>query len=1234
MYGLIRNVGQDVYRVSMASAVRQLWSDQGLKGITGRTQSVKPIEQRQQAARSWLSAVHEVRVLSQTSVAIVRLVEANGTRFVVKTSIAGCPTSVQSVVREAEWLARHQHPGIVRVIASETNCSTPWFAMPWYDPSKFGLDPQATGQMQPCWGLTGKTPDCLKTLRHVADTLAWLHGRGIVHRDLKPDNIRLDDTGLPVLIDFGIYCRTARGREKIARRLSYGTRAFAAPEQLRGEAVDGRSDTYALGKLLLLSLSGEMVRSGSGSLQLKEAERCLTTVPSVSTEMRNLTLALLEPEPQLRTTYAADVAHILEHETGELSRKDLPKASPFLYRASLCGRARVLSQLASELDCLRSGRGNVLIVKGTSGSGKTRALQALAELAWGSPVDVFSSSCRDLGLNGHGSRTLCEPLHAWRPLLRHLAERTSPDCPTLAPLLRRHASLLEKFDPSMSSWLDPDAADYPGDVAPEQVRAAVLSLVHAAAAERPCLFLLDDVQQADELSLGVLKDLAANPRIAPCCGVVMAEVNEGVSQLPPELGSAIRYREVTLEELDAAETQQMVLSMLGGGHVSSEFTEAVHAQTAGNPQVIAAYLEYLIRTETLQRSGPFWIPVWGVPPQMPLALKELLSRRLTELQPSAHRLIAAGAVLGRTFDLQLAATISKLPFADAMNAVAQLRALHIVEDLGNWSLSFSHECFFELSYESINCTERTQYHRQAAVLLQKSGEGSSSELARHNSAAGKPAQAFVHFLRASTLALDRGLCQQAELYLEKALAAHARLTQPMSLSDTARVTTLQARTALSAHNYVAAGQHAAEGLAKLGSEVPDSTRGWLLALLVALARQVSLRLRKSSSHAPGSKPVLALCRARAYLNHALATSLRYENKVAGALVCQIRSANEAELARDWKLASLSTAVMGCAMGFMGLRRLAHSYFERATAWGRTANSLQVQIFCDTVEAYYLLNSSTPQAAQQVATRNTKGREESGTSEFLLLNWGVSALIAFRSGKMTQARHYTALLTEQTLFGDSQQSTAEGRLVHHAIGLRDGLVKPVARESLAMARSLRQTGGTVFRCCALAIAAAALARRAKSQAVEACFHEIYRLMPDGGAGNFSTQFVHLYLPEAMLRGAAYQRTPEQRLRWLQLAQQAITAAQAHARRMPSSRAAVAYHRAQLATFRGKRHRAYALSQYAVTLAQEHTQPFEEACARALAASLNTEDTIRAVEVPGTIFVPATQLNGPRSEHARG
>ncbi len=179
------------------------------------------------------------------------------------------PARRDRFAREQRILAHLNHPNIARLYDADTLPSgTPWLAMEYVDGAPLTDD---------CRAHHASAADRLRVFRDVCDAVQYAHRHMIVHRDLKPSNILVTADGRVKLLDFGISReldaieRAADPTVAPARLL---TPAYAAPEQLRGEATTVQTDVYALGVILYELLAGRLPFDVSG-LSAGAAERTL-----------------------------------------------------------------------------------------------------------------------------------------------------------------------------------------------------------------------------------------------------------------------------------------------------------------------------------------------------------------------------------------------------------------------------------------------------------------------------------------------------------------------------------------------------------------------------------------------------------------------------------------------------------------------------------------------------------------------------------------------------------------------------------------------------------------------------------------------------------------------------------------------------------------------------------------------------------------------------------------------
>ncbi|MBI2387989.1 MAG: AAA family ATPase [Deltaproteobacteria bacterium] len=621
--------------------------------------------------------------------------------------------------------------------------------------------------------------------RGLMRALREVHERGVIHRDVKPANIVLGPGARPTvtLIDFGL-ARSAQ-LDTWTREEPAGTIAYISPEQagLIKRDVGERADLYSAGIVLFECLSGHPpFRADTAGEVLRQQ---LTVPPP---ELRSLGVAvpraldeviqrLLRKDPRDRYQSAAAVlvdldaiAHALESGQRDpalvIGARDVRHT---LTEPAFVGREKELRALVAEVDRARGGEPRLVFVEAESGAGKSRLVAEVAVHAAQSGAWLLRGQATSQGVQ--------RPLQLFEGVAQDVVARSREE-PDLADELRRRLGdqrvAVCAALPMLADVLAPEGPIAVGSEAHGEARTvpALVALLDALGSrESLTVIVLDDCQSADELSLKVVaawqKEKAhASPHAGAHLLVVAIYRSDevAVAHLLRHLTPSLR---IELSPLGPDEVRHLAESMAGA--LPDSAVRLVERLSQGNPFVAAAALEGLVETGALvDTAHGFEVD----PDAMALAQSSgrgasFLARRLERLPRSVLELLSACAILGKTFELPLAADLTGRPIGEAMNDLLEARRRHLVwiEPLSD-RFSFAHDRVRARLLERLSPDERRRLHGLAARRLELEKHGShpdlAFDLAYHFDEAGDPASALTYALEAASRARARHALEIAE----------------------------------------------------------------------------------------------------------------------------------------------------------------------------------------------------------------------------------------------------------------------------------------------------------------------------------------------------------------------------------------------------------------------------------------------------------------------------------------
>lgn len=428
----------------------------------------------------------------------------------------------------------------------------------------------------------------------------------------------------------------------------------------------------------------------------------------------------------------------------------------------IVGRDQELALLQERWRQAETGEGQMVLLTGEAGIGKSRIAEALIAVLEDRPhVNL---------------RYQCSPYHtdsALWPVRQQLAfaagigahDPTDVRLDRLEAMLVPTASGLHQTAALLANLLGIDSAARYGnvDLSPEQRRnrtlAALVDQLIGLAARQPVLFVLEDAHWIDPTTLELVE--LALDWVGPARVLMLITARPTFSH---GFGGHPIVTRLALNRLGRTQTAAIIERIAGGRALPERLVDEIATRTDGVP----LFVEEMTKA-VLENSAESEAP--GARLVIPTSLHDSLMARLDRLK-SVKEVAQTAAVIGRAFDHRTIAALASLPEAELAAAIERLVEAELVFRRGigpEATYLFKHALVRDAAYESLLKTRRQTLHGRLFDILRQRGDVPPEILAQHAEAAGQTATSIDFWERAGEEAIARPAYKEAIAHLEAAI---------------------------------------------------------------------------------------------------------------------------------------------------------------------------------------------------------------------------------------------------------------------------------------------------------------------------------------------------------------------------------------------------------------------------------------------------------------------------------
>ena len=534
--------------------------------------------------------------------------------------------------------------------------------------------------------------EALHIARELAKILGELRRERVVHGNIQPANIHVASaSGVVKLASFdNAFCLDHEHPSPVGLGRVEGTLATMSPEQTgrTNRTVDHRTDMYSLGVTLFEMLAGRTPFDAADPAALVHCHLAVAPEPphrirpTVDVAVSSVVMKLLAKSPEDRYQTAAgliadldECSTQLEHAgtIGDFAVGAHDVCADLQIPEKLYGREEERARLVSAFERAASGAAELVLVSGSSGLGKSALVSELQRSVIERRGHFAAGQSSPVGDTPHGAM-----IQAFQGLIRELLAGGEN---RIAPLRKR---LQEALGSSGQVVIDviPEVALLVGDqpaipaVGPIESRNRFHLVFQRfiqvfARREHPLALFLDDLQRADDASLGLIRALLEDPgaRHLLIIGAYRDDAIDGAHPLSSLRAELRKVRaplaEIALRPLDPREVRGLLVDTLGcpDDAAAQQLACLVHDRTGGNPFFVHQLLTSFHARGLLTFSADAGRWAWSLPrlegASAAVSLAGLMTERIQRLPEASQRVVRLAACLGASFDLETLALLNE-----------------------------------------------------------------------------------------------------------------------------------------------------------------------------------------------------------------------------------------------------------------------------------------------------------------------------------------------------------------------------------------------------------------------------------------------------------------------------------------------------------------------------------------------------------------------------------------------